>query len=156
MIKNRPALLALLTALNFLSYIDRLVLPAVLASVEKELDLSKTAAGLGATAFLIGYFVATPLAAASFFMPAPAGFFAVAFFAEVGLFLPIAPVTAVGLRASAMATMIFAIHLLGDLWSPPALGLLQDALPVRLAMMALPVAFAISAAVWWPRALEAA
>ena len=115
MIKNRPALLALLTALNFLSYIDRLVLPAVLASVEKELDLSKTAAGLGATAFLIGYFVATPLAAASFFMPAPAGFFAVAFFAAVGLFLPIAPVTAVGLRASAMATMILAIHLLGDL-----------------------------------------
>ena len=163
MIKNRPALLALLTALNFLSYIDRLVLPAVLASVEKELDLSKTAAGLGATAFLIGHFVAAPLAAASFFMPAPAGFFAVAFFAEVGLFLPIAPVTAVGLRAvpaelraSAMATMIFAIHLLGDLWSPPALGLLQDALPVRLAMMALSVAFAISAAVWWPRALEAA
>ena len=102
----------------------------------------------------MGTIVATPLAAASFFMPAPAGFFAVAFFAEVGLFLPIAPVTAVGLRAvpaelraSAMATMIFAIHLLGDLWSPPALGLLQDALPV---------AFEISAAVWWPRALEAA
>src|SRR5438046_105676 len=60
MIKNRPAILALLTALNFLSYIDRLVLPAVLASVEKELGLSKTAAGLGATAFLIGYFVAAP------------------------------------------------------------------------------------------------
>src|SRR6059058_6009963 len=73
MIKNRPAILALLTALNFLSYIDRLVLPAVLASVEKELDLSKTAVGLGATAFLIGYFVATPLAAASFFMPARPG-----------------------------------------------------------------------------------
>ena len=104
----------------------------------------------------MGTIVATPLTAASFFMPAPVGFFAVAFFAEVGLFLPIAPVTAVGLRASAMATMILAIHLLGDLWSPPALGLLQDALPVRLAMMALPVAFAISAAVWWPRAREAA
>ena len=111
----------------------------------------------------MGTIVATPLAAASFFMPAPVGFFAVAFFAEVGLFLPIATVTAVGLRAvpaelraSAMATMILAIHLLGDPWSPPALGLLQDALPVRLAMMALPVAFAISAAVWWPRAREVA
>src|SRR5213592_3468628 len=64
MIKNRPAILALLTALNFLSYIDRLVLPAVLASVEKELGLSKTAAGLGATAFLIGYFVAAPFSGA--------------------------------------------------------------------------------------------
>src|SRR5206468_11564102 len=46
----------------------------------------------------VGTIVATPLAAAAFFMPAPVGFFAVAFFAEVGLFLPISPVTALGLR----------------------------------------------------------
>src|SRR5271169_3682562 len=60
MIRNRTAILALLTALNFLNYIDRMVLAAVLASVEKDLDLSKFEAGLSATAFLIGYFLTAP------------------------------------------------------------------------------------------------
>jgi hypothetical protein len=59
------------------------------------------------------------------------------------------------LRASAMAASIFAIHLFGDLWSSAALGLLTDMLPLRLAMMALPITFALSASVWWPRAKEA-
>jgi MFS family permease len=110
----------------------------------------------------IGMIVATPLGAACFFMTSPIGFFALAFACELGLFLSTSPVNAVGLRAvppelraSAMAAMIFAVHLLGDLWSPPALGVLQDILPSVVAMMALPLAFALSAYLWWPRAREA-
>jgi hypothetical protein len=59
-------------------------------------------------------------------------------------------------RASAMAASIFAIHLFGDLWSSAALGLLQDALEIRLAMMALPITFAVAAVIWWPRRRPAA
>ncbi len=105
----------------------------------------------------------------------PVGFFAVAFLVETGLFLSTSPVNAIGLRsvppelrASAMAAMIFAIHLLGDLWSPPALGGLQqgvasvmgvarhDVTSTTIAMMALPIVFALSAYLWWPRRREAA
>ena len=74
----------------------------------------------------IGMVWAAPLDRASrSSMPTPIAFFAFAFVAEIGLFLSTSPVNAIGLRAvppelraSAMAAMIFAIHLFGDLWSP--------------------------------------
>jgi MFS family permease len=110
----------------------------------------------------IGMILAAPLAAAAFLMPTPMLFFACAFVAEIGLFLSTSPVNAIGLRAvppmmraSAMAGMIFAIHLLGDLWSPFALGALNVAIGPRNGMLTLPVVFAISAFIWWPRASEA-
>jgi MFS family permease len=110
----------------------------------------------------LGMIWATPLVAACFFIPVPAAFFACAFLAQLGLFLSTSPVNAIGLRAvppelraSAMAAMIFAIHLFGDLWSPPALGLLKDHLPTVVAMMAVPLVFGWAAYVWWPRASEA-
>jgi hypothetical protein len=115
-----------------------------------------------------------PFAVAAFLMPMPVAFFALAFLAEIGLFLSTSPVNAirlravpVELRASAMAAMIFAIHLFGDLWSPPALGALQqgvassmrverhDVTATTIAMMALPIVFALSAYLWWPRKREA-
>ncbi len=92
--------------------------------------------------------IATPFTAIAFVMPSPLLFFAAAFCAEIGLFLSTSPVAAIGLRsvppamrASAMAAMFFAIHRLGDLWSPSALGALADALPGALAMMAVPLTF---------------
>jgi MFS transporter, Spinster family, sphingosine-1-phosphate transporter len=110
----------------------------------------------------IGMIVAAPLAAIAFFLPGHVAFFAFAFFAEIGLFLSTSPVNAIGLRAvppelraSAMAAMIFAIHLFGDLWSPPLLGVLRRVLEPNVAMMALPLTFALSAFVWWPRRQEA-
>jgi len=110
----------------------------------------------------LGMVAAGPLGVACFVMPNAASFFGFAFLCSIGLFLSTSPVNAIGLRAvppelraSAMAAMIFAIHLLGDLWSPPTVGLLQDHLPVTLAMMAVPLAFALSAYLWWPRAHEA-
>jgi MFS family permease len=110
-----------------------------------------------------GMVIAAPLTAAAFVMPSPLLFFVFAFMAEIGLFLSTSPVNAVGLRAvppelraSAMAAMIFAIHLFGDLWSPSVLGLLNDVLISGVAMMAVPLVFAYSAYLWWPRAREAA
>jgi MFS family permease len=110
----------------------------------------------------IGVAFAVPLVAIGFLVPSATAFFALALVAEIGLFLSTSPVNAIGLRAvppelraSAMAAMIFAIHLFGDLWSPPVLGLLNDHLPSRIAMMALPLTFAVAAIVWWPRKREA-
>lgn len=111
----------------------------------------------------LGIGFAAPLAAACFVMPTPTAFFAVAFVCQIGVFLSTSPVAAATLRAvpnerraSAMAAEIFAIHLFGDLWSAAALGLLQDLLPITLAMFALPITFAWAALVWWPRRREAA
>jgi MFS family permease len=110
----------------------------------------------------IGVLIAFPLAAIAFLVPSPWVFFALAGVAEVGLFMSTAPINAImlrtapsAMRASAMAAGIFAIHLFGDLWSPSLIGLFLDYLPIALAMMALPIGFAVATAVWWPRAQEA-
>jgi hypothetical protein len=54
-----------------------------------------------------------------------------------------------------MALSIFVIHALGDLWSPPLLGLLMDQMPIAMAMMGVPLAIAVSAVVWWRMAKPA-
>ncbi len=136
-----------------------------LPTVTSETPWDAKANKLGINALLrvcaLGMVVAAPLTCACFVMPTPMLFFVCAFFAEIGLFLSTSPVNAIGLRAvppelraSAMAGMIFAIHLFGDLWSPTVLGLLNDLLISTVAMMAVPVTFAFSAYLWWPRARE--
>jgi MFS family permease len=111
----------------------------------------------------IGVAAAVPLTVLAFLSPWAWGFFVLAFFIELGLFLGTSPINAAllrgvpaELRASSMAIAIFAIHLFGDLWSPALLGLFADHLPMVVAMMALPIALAVAAYVWWPRAREAA
>ncbi len=61
MIKSRGAIVALLTGLNFLNYLDRFVVAAVLPPLMKELGLTNFQGGLLATVFLLGYFVTAPL-----------------------------------------------------------------------------------------------
>jgi MFS family permease len=59
---RRPAfILALLTGLNLLNYMDRTVLAAVLPRVQTDLDLNEARGGWLATAFLVGYFIASPV-----------------------------------------------------------------------------------------------
>jgi MFS family permease len=53
--------LAVVTILNFLNYIDRLILAAVLPRMQSELHLTNTQAGLLATAFLVAYFITSPI-----------------------------------------------------------------------------------------------
>lgn len=58
---RRPALvLVLLTGMNLLNYLDRLVLSSVLPRVEAELGVSKLVEGTLATVFLVGYFLTSP------------------------------------------------------------------------------------------------
>ena len=79
------------------------------------------------------------------------------------LFLPTGPINTLvvesvpmALRASAMAASIFAIHLFGDLWSPPAIGWLADAWSsaghpaagLRQAVLVLPGALALAVGFW--------
>jgi len=110
----------------------------------------------------IGVAIAFPLAAMAFVMPSATPFFVCAGLCEIGLFLSTSPINVImlrtapiHLRASAMAVGIFAIHLLGDLWSPLVVGRLMDQLPLAIALMAIPFGFAIATGVWWPRSREA-
>jgi MFS family permease len=100
--------------------------------------------------------IGAPIAMACFFAPTYPIFFALVFPCEIALFMSTSPINAVILRsvpmekrASAVAITIFAIHLFGDLWSPPLIGKLADKMPMQIAMTLLPIAFAIGAAVWW-------
>jgi MFS family permease len=59
---RRPAvILALLTALNLLNYLDRWVLSAVLEPLSNELRLTKVVTGFLGTVFLLGFFVTSPV-----------------------------------------------------------------------------------------------
>src|SRR5215470_16397073 len=51
----------IVVTLNFLNYIDRYILAAVLPRMQSELSLTNTQAGLLATAFLFAYFITSPI-----------------------------------------------------------------------------------------------
>jgi MFS family permease len=61
MIRDRRVILALLTGLNFVNYIDRAVIAAVLTPMKAQLGLTNFEAGVLNTAFLVGYFATSPL-----------------------------------------------------------------------------------------------
>ncbi len=54
-------ILFILTGLNLFNYLDRFVLSAVLAPLQKDLGLNDGQAGRLVTAFMIGYFVTSPI-----------------------------------------------------------------------------------------------
>jgi MFS transporter, Spinster family, sphingosine-1-phosphate transporter len=60
-IRSPRVVLALLTVLNLVNYIDRSVLPAVIAPVQDDLHLSNFVAGLLSNLFLIGYSLTSPI-----------------------------------------------------------------------------------------------
>jgi MFS family permease len=60
-IRRPAAILALLTGINLLNYLDRWVLSAVLKPLEDELHLTKFVTGSLATVFLLGFFVTSPV-----------------------------------------------------------------------------------------------
>lgn len=105
----------------------------------------------------LGVWAAVPLALAMFWVSTSQAFFVLIFFAQLGLFVAISPVSAAmlravstELRASAMAVSLFAIHVFGDLWTPPAVGALADVLPLQTALTVVPALLVFGAAVWWP------
>jgi MFS family permease len=75
--------------------------------------------------------------------------------AEVLIFISTGPVNlaivnsvAPERRATAMALSILAMHLLGDVPSPPLIGAVSDTTSLGHAMLILPVAFALSGIIW--------
>ena len=109
------------------------------------LSVCAIATGLGA-----------PLAAAAVGATTGNMFFAIVLPCEIALFIPGGPFNVailrsvpMELRASAMALSIFGSHLLGDLWSPPLIGLVADHAPMAWAMLLVPVAYGLAALVWW-------
>ena len=75
--------------------------------------------------------------------------------AEVLVFMSTGPVNSAiinvvepGRRATAVALSILAIHLLGDVPSPPLIGYVSDASSLGRAMLILPVAFGVAGLIW--------
>jgi MFS transporter, Spinster family, sphingosine-1-phosphate transporter len=104
-----------------------------------------------------------PCAVACLSVGSPIAFFAWIAAAEFALFLSTSPINVVilqgvpeHLRASAMAVSIFAIHLLGDMLSPPIIGAISDRSSLRLGMFVLPVALVLATVAWWRGSAPAA
>ncbi len=115
-----------------------------LAIARRNMRICASAAALGA-----------PFAALAIFSTTSSGFYSWAFPCEASLFLLSGPVNVAilrsappELRATAMAASVFFIHLFGDLWSPPLLGLVADHAPMSAAMTIVPLTFAMAAAIW--------
>jgi len=106
----------------------------------------------------VSSFVAAPIALAAFFSPTATMFFVLVFFCEACIFLGTSPINAVLLRsvpsearARGLALAIFAIHILGDMWSPMIVGSVADMTTIRTGVLVLPVAFGVSGLLWWVR-----
>jgi MFS family permease len=100
--------------------------------------------------------VGAPLAAAAIGASTSTAFFVLVLPCQIALFMTGGPFNVAllrsvptELRASAMALSIFGAHLLGDLWSPPLIGVVADHAPMVWAMTMCPAIFALAAVVWW-------
>jgi MFS transporter, Spinster family, sphingosine-1-phosphate transporter len=104
----------------------------------------------------LGTAMAVPLSALAIASATAARFFIAVLPAEIALFLLSGPINVALLRASppelrarGMALSIFAIHALGDLWSPLLIGVAADHVPMQLAMFTGPAFFALAAYLWF-------
>jgi MFS family permease len=98
---------------------------------------------------------AAPVALLALSSPAPLVYYPAIVVAELLLFMSTGPINAAIAnivspyeRASAMALSIFAIHLLGDVPSPPLIGYLAVAGSLARAVMIVPVALATGGVIW--------
>jgi MFS family permease len=98
---------------------------------------------------------AAPVALLALAAPAPALYYPAVVVAELLLFMSTGPINAAIAnivspleRASAIALSMFAIHLLGDVPSPPLIGHLSDVGSLAHAVLVVPVAVAIGGVVW--------
>lgn len=102
----------------------------------------------------VGLLLGAPFTVAMVMMPTASGAFAVAFVAELLLFLNTGPLNAalVGsvpatMRARAVAVNVLCIHALGDAISPPLMGLVSERWHLGVAVGAMAVPIAIGGAV---------
>jgi len=98
---------------------------------------------------------AAPVALVAFVAPSRPVYMGAIVVTELLLFISTGPinsaivnVVAPGLRATAVALSILAIHLLGDVPSPPLVGILSDHSSLGQAFLVLPAAIAVGGLVW--------
>ena len=60
MIRSPRAILALLTLLNFINYLDRFLVSAVAPKIQESLSINDTQIGAITSAFMFGYFLTSP------------------------------------------------------------------------------------------------
>lgn len=99
--------------------------------------------------------LAAPVALAAFVAPSRPVYMAAIVAAELLLFLSTGPINsaivnlvAPGERATAVALSILTIHLLGDVPSPPLIGVLSDHSSLARAFLLIPVAIALGGLIW--------
>lgn len=104
----------------------------------------------------IATLLAAPATAVALLHPDPAWYLTFIVICELLLFMSTGPINSavvdvvpVNMRATAVALSILAIHVLGDVPSPPLIGAISDASSdLELAMTVIPVAILISGAIW--------
>jgi MFS family permease len=101
-------------------------------------------------------FLAVPCACVALIATTPAIYYSGIVVAELLLFMSTGPINsaivnyvAPDQRASAMALSVFAIHALGDVVSPPLIGMLSDQSSLASAVLLVPVAIACGGAIWY-------
>jgi len=99
--------------------------------------------------------LATPLTFIVFKDPRPAVYLPAVIVAELLLFASTGPINSVivnvvrpGQRATAVALSIFAIHVLGDVPSPPIIGRISDARTLGQAVLIVPFAVLLAGLFW--------
>ncbi len=99
-----------------------------------------------------GLLLSVPATAVAIYADSPPVFWAATAIAEVLVFLNVGPLNAVilgaaapGIRATAVAVNILAIHVLGDALSPAAVGFVSDRYGLRVAMALMPPMLLVSA-----------
>jgi MFS family permease len=99
--------------------------------------------------------LAAPVSILVFVSPSRAVYLSALVVAELLLFASTGPINsaivnfvAPSERATAVALSILAIHLLGDVPSPPLIGLVSDASSLGRAVLMVPVAVLLSGAIW--------
>ncbi len=103
----------------------------------------------------ISMLVATPLVYVALTATSPSVYWAALAVADLLLFLSTSPINAVivadvtpAARAAAMAASILVIHALGDGISPTIIGWVSDRATLSRAVLIIPVAVLVSAAIW--------
>jgi MFS transporter, Spinster family, sphingosine-1-phosphate transporter len=98
---------------------------------------------------------AVPLAVVAFVSPDPHVYLAATAGAEILIFASTGPinsaivnVVAPEIRVTAVAVSIFTIHILGDVPSPPLIGVLSDMASLQRAVLIVPVVFLVAGIVW--------
>jgi MFS family permease len=101
-------------------------------------------------------FLAVPFACMALMATTPALYYSGIVVAELLLFMSTGPINsaivnyvAPNERASAMALSVFAIHALGDVVSPPLIGMLSDQSSLESAVLLVPAAIACGGIIWY-------